>query len=127
MTRDREEIDGRFFQVNRNLADGLDAIDVDQRVGILAHNASNFIDGKQHTGFVISEHHGNDSCVPAQRLTQIVQIDFALAINFQPRYFTSDLRQVFTEIADGFVLYASSDDVPPPRVLLKKAADGPIV
>src|SRR5262245_44462107 len=94
---------------------------------ILTNNLTNRLHGKQHASFVVSQHYGNNSGVRAQNLSQLVEIKVAMAIDFQPRNFASDLSQMLTEVSHRFMLHARSDDVALCRVLLQKSTNGPVV
>src|SRR5437879_6486935 len=64
VTRNRKEIDGPVAQPDRNFADGLNAIDVEHCLGMLANNFTNFLNWKQHARFVVRQHDRNDACIP---------------------------------------------------------------
>ena len=103
MTRDRKQIDRQFFQVDGNLSHGLHAIDVKQCGRIVSYDAAKLLNRKQDTSFIVCHHHGNDSGVGPQSLTQIIEIKLAITIYFQPRYFASDVGQMLTETSNCLV------------------------
>src|SRR5262245_54549596 len=97
------------------------------RVRVLSHDATDLFDRKQHAGFIIGHHYRNDSGIAPQLLAEIVEVQLAAVINFQPGYVAANLSQVFTEIAHGLVLNACGDDVTTSGILFQKSADGPVV
>src|SRR5262249_2448164 len=122
-----KQIDVQFLQVNGNLAHRLYAVNVKDCIRIPAHNLANLFNRKEHARFIVCEHHRNNARIATQRVTQIVQVELAVTINFQPGYFITNLTQMFTKVSNGFVLNSGCDDVTLVWILLKKAADGPIV
>ena len=94
---------------------------------MFSHDLANLGDGKQDPGFVICHHHGNNSGVASQRLPQIIQVEFAVFIDFEPRHLATDLGEMLAEISYRLVLDARGDDVPSRGVLFQKTADGPII
>src|SRR4051812_963286 len=96
-------------------------------IGMLADEATDFFDRKQHPGFIIGHHHGYDSRVSAQGLTQVVEIEFAFVIDWQPGHFTSNLTKMCAKVAYGFMLDCGGNDVTLRRVQFEKSSNGPIV
>src|ERR1700704_2949041 len=104
VARDGKQVPWPVAKVNRDLAHRLHTINMKDRVGVFADYAPNFVNRKQHSSFVVREHYRNDSCIAAQSFPQVVEIKFAVMIDFQPGYFATSLCQMFAEISHRFVL-----------------------
>ena len=88
---------------------------------------SDFINRKEHTGFVVCEHDGNYSRIASQGLAQIVKIELTASVDLEPGYFATNFGQMLAKISDCFVLDARGNDVTPGGILFEKAADRPVV
>jgi hypothetical protein len=97
------------------------------RTGSVANNFSNLIDREDYASLVVRHHHRNDSGVGPQRLPQLIQIEFAFAVDIQPGDFATNLRQMLTQIAHSFVLNAGGNYVTARGILFQKTAYGPVV
>ena len=56
MAADRHEVDIKLIDINRNLADGLGRVGVEEYFLVPAY-LSDFLDGLNHTDFVVDHYH----------------------------------------------------------------------
>ena len=99
-----------LVDVDRNFADGLHAVGVEENA-VLAADFADFGDGLEHADFVVGVHDGDENRLIGDRFPQHVEIDQAVALHRQIGDPIAVLFELLAGIENGFVLGGGGDDV----------------
>src|SRR3982751_6770595 len=56
VTGKRKQIDSSVFEIDRDFTHCLYTVNVENSVGVFAHNTADDVDGKKHSGLVVCQH-----------------------------------------------------------------------
>ena len=125
--RRRQQVDRQLAEIERQLAEGLCGIDVQQRVVVTAQAADGG-DVLDHARFVVDVHHGHELRVTAQNRRQPPEVQPPVRSRVQPAHFETLRFEPAKDIRDRAVFRAHRDQVAAARrPVLCRALDRQVV
>ena len=98
-----EQVDSIALDVDRNFADCLRSIDVEEHAALLGELAD-FGDGLNHPNFVVGVHDGDEDRFGREGELQIIELDAPVARDRQVSDFAAGLFEMLADVEHGLVL-----------------------
>jgi len=119
---DRHEVDIKLIDINRNLADGLGRVGVEEYFLVPAY-LSDFLDWLNHTDFVVDHYHWNEDSVGPDGLLELFEVNDSISLHREVSDIKTLLLQEAATVQDTFVIYLSCYDMLFLRILAVELRD----